>query len=179
VIALVRHPPVAGAGRCYGRTDLPLADPQSAVALAARLAPLGGIVWTSPATRCRAVAEALGAYRVDDRLQELDFGAWENRPWDEVPRAALDCWAADPWGFTPPGGETGSALVARVTAFCDALPDGTHVVITHGGPLKVLTLVLQGRPVDLLAAAPAPGSIQMLGASEPEETPSPSGRGSG
>jgi alpha-ribazole phosphatase len=162
VIALVRHPPVAGAGRCYGRTDLPLADPASAAALAARLAPLGGTVWTSPALRCRAVAEALGTHRVDDQLQELDFGAWENRPWDDVPRAALDAWAADPWGFSPPGGESGSALAARVTAFCDALARGTHVVITHGGPLKVLTALLQRRPIELLSAAPPPGSIQLV-----------------
>jgi alpha-ribazole phosphatase len=162
LIVLVRHPPVSGAGRCYGRTDLPLADPADAARLAARLLPLGGTIWTSPLRRCRDVATALGPHHVDPRLQELDFGVWENRLWDDVPRAALDAWAADPWGFSPPGGESGAALVARVTAFHAALPPSGHVVITHGGPLKVLAALLHGRPVDLLAPAPPLGSVDII-----------------
>jgi alpha-ribazole phosphatase len=74
-----------------------------------------------------------------------------------VPRTALDAWAADPWGFAPPGGESGGALVARVRAVFAALRPGT-VVVSHGGPLKVLAALIAGRPVDLLAAAPPMGS---------------------
>ncbi len=166
MIALVRHPAVDAGGRCYGRLDLPVADLAAAQALAARVAVLRGTVWTSPAARCRVVAGG----RVDARLAELDFGAWEGVPWDDVPRAALDAWAADPWGFAPPGGESGAALVARVTAFARALPPGDHVVVTHGGPLKVLTAVLAGQAVDLLAAPPAAGSITVA-------APPPAGRG--
>ena len=161
MIALVRHPAVAAGGRCYGRADLPI-DAEAAASLAARLAPLGGTVWTSPAQRCRLVAAALGAHRVDERLQELDFGAWEWLPWDAVPRAALDAWAADPLAFAPPGGESGAALVARVGAFHRALPPGDHVVISHGGPLKVLAALLIGRVPDLLAPAAAPGCVSLL-----------------
>ena len=159
MIALVRHPAVESGGRCYGRTDLPLADPASAAALAARLAAYGGTVWTSPARRCRVVAEAIGLHVVDDRLQELNFGEWEGVAWDDVPRPALDAWAAEPWGFAPPAGESGAELAARVTAFARALPPGDHVVITHGGPLKVLSAVLTGDAIDLLAPPPDPGSI--------------------
>ena len=165
---LVRHPPAAVApGVCYGRLDLPLADPGAAAALAGRLAGFGGTVWTSPARRCRMVAEALGPHTVDARLQELDFGGWEGQAWDAVPRALLDAWAADPMGFAPPGGESGAALVARAGAFAAALPAGDHVVITHGGPLKVLGAVLRGCPVDLLAPAPAPGSVTVVGSGVP------------
>ena len=161
MIALVRHPAVSAGGRCYGRTDLPIAD--GAVApLAALLTPLGGVVWTSPAQRCRRVAAALGEHRVDDRLQELDFGAWEGTPWDRVPRGALDAWAADPWSFAPPGGESGAALVGRVAAFHRALPPGDHVVISHGGPLKVLIALVLGRQPDLLAPVPPPGFVTLL-----------------
>ncbi len=166
MITLVRHPAVAAGGRCYGRTDLPLAVEGDAARLAARLAPVGGTVWTSPARRCRGVAAALGAHRVDPRLQELDFGAWEGLRWDDVPRAALDAWAADPWGFAPPGGESGAALVARVRAFRRALPPGDHVVISHGGPLKVLLALEGGGPVDLLAPAPALASVTPLSSPE-------------
>lgn len=162
MIALVRHPAVNAHGRCYGRLDLELANPAAAASLAARLAPLGGTVWTSPARRCRCVAEALGAHWVDDRLQELDFGEWEGLAWDDVPRASLDEWAANPWGFAPPNGETGAALVSRVSTFAAQCEEGDHIVITHGGPLKVLTAVLRNEAVCLLASAPPPGSIQIV-----------------
>ena len=162
MIALVRHPPVLAGGRCYGRTDLPLADFSDGEALAARLRPLGGAVWTSPAARCRVVAALIGPHRVDERLAELDFGAWEGLPWDDVPRDALDRWAADPVGFAPPGGESGAALIARMQGFRAGLPDGDHVVISHGGPLKVLAALLRGERVDLLAPAPAFGSVTLI-----------------
>ena len=158
-LALVRHPPVASGGRCYGRTEL-LPSPADTAALAERLRPMEGQVWTSPARRCRDVAAALGPHRVDDRLAELDFGAWEGQPWDGVPRPALDAWASDPWRFAPPGGESGQALAARVQGFYRALPPGRHVVITHGGPLKVLRALARGEPIDLLAPAPPPGSVE-------------------
>ena len=160
MILLVRHPPTDIApGTCYGRLDPGLADPAAAAALAAALRHVGGTVWTSPARRCRAVAELLAPCRVDERLLELHFGAWEGWRWDDVSRGALDRWAADPWEFAPPGGESGSALVARITDFRDAIRTGDHVVISHGGPLKVLGNLLRSEPVDLLGAAPALGSV--------------------
>ncbi len=106
---------------------------------------------------------------------ELDFGAWEGQRWDDVPRAALDAWAADVWGFAPPRGESGGALVARVRAFHAELPAGDHVVISHGGPLKVLAALVAGRSVDLLAPPPVTGSVTVF----PASSPSPSGRGEG
>ena len=159
MIALVRHPAVDAAGRCYGRTDVALADPHAAAGLAGRLARLGGAVWTSPSARCRDVAAWLGPHQVDPRLMELDFGAWEGQPWDAVPRPALDEWAADPWRFAPPGGESGAALVSRARAFHLDLPRGDHIVISHGGPLKVLCALVEGRPIDLLAPSVAFGSV--------------------
>lgn len=164
LIVLVRHPAADVApGVCYGRLDVAVTDLGAVAALAARLAAFSGTVWTSPAQRCRVVAGRLGPTMVDARLQELDFGTWEGLAWDDVPRQALDDWAADINGFAPPGGESGAALVARVSAFAAGLPAGDHIVITHGGPLKVLTAVLRGEPVDLLAPAPALGSITLIG----------------
>ena len=139
-----------------------MADLREATTLAARLAGTG-TVWTSPARRCRVVAEAIGPHRVDERLQELDFGAWEGLRWDAVPREALDAWAADTAGFAPPGGESGAALEARVRSFAAALPAGDHVVVTHGGPLKILIRVLRGQKVNLLAVPPALGSVTTIG----------------
>ena len=104
------------------------------------------------------MAEAIGQHAsvlvgFDLRLLELDFGAWEGSAWNLVPRDALDAWAADPLGFAAPGGESGAALVARVSAFAEDLrSDGRDcAVVSHGGPLKVLRALLEGRAVDLLS----------------------------
>jgi alpha-ribazole phosphatase len=126
-------------------------------------------VWTSPATRCLVVAEtvarALGTdLLVDPRLQELDFGAWEGVEWDSVPRASLDAWAADPIDFAPPGGESGKALLARMRAVHQAIVAARRdcIIVSHGGPLKLLAALIRREPPDLLAAAPLLASVQML-----------------
>ncbi len=165
-ILLVRHPaPDIEPGRCYGRLDIGLsANGQADLGrLAASLIASGIVrVWTSPARRCRRLADALpAAPTVDDRLQELDFGDWEGRAWDDVPRRALDDWAADPFGFAPPGGESGAALIRRVEAACHDLRDAGEdcIVISHGGPLKLMGAILRGGAPDLLAPAPPFGSV--------------------
>jgi alpha-ribazole phosphatase len=164
VIVLIRHPRAdIRDGICYGRTDLALADPADIAPIAAALRTFVDSIWTSPAQRCRVVAEAIGPARIDARLLELDFGEWEGRAWDDVPRSALDAWAADPWRFAPPGGESGAALVARVRCFATELAAGDHVIVSHGGPLKVLRQVLRDEPIDLLAPAPGLGSVTTIG----------------
>jgi alpha-ribazole phosphatase len=170
---LVRHlPPVIEPGICYGHLDIPM-RPGGASELARSVAGQmseGPVrVWTSPAIRCRPlarlIAESLSApLSADPRLLELDFGDWEGKPWDDVPRAELDRWAADPAAFRAPGGESGTQLIQRVRAFHQELcREGQDcVVVSHGGPLKVLISLLRGEPVDLLATPPAMGAITSL-----------------
>ena len=126
-------------------------------------------IWSSPAKRCLALARAISTgtnapKHRDDRLQELDFGSWEGQRWDDVPRDALDRWGADPLGFAPPNGESGAALVARLRSFQLHLIMERQdcVVVSHGGPLKVLVALLRGSPVDLLAQAPSFGWIDIV-----------------
>ncbi|MCB8879763.1 histidine phosphatase family protein [Acidisoma cellulosilytica] len=167
--SLVRHPAVSGgAGRCYGQLDLRLAAPKRDIPLlVSQLAPMrGAVIHTSPLHRCRLVAEALAAdwgdaAQIDDRLIEMNFGTWEGLSWDDVPRHALDAWAADLHGFTPPQGESGNQLIARVSAFWAEIKaeGGRHVIITHGGPLKVLTALAEGQPVDLSRPPPSKGAV--------------------
>lgn len=172
-VAFIRHTAVEqGAGRCYGRLDLPLAgtaEQEIAVLLESLRGFAGARLWTSPALRCLRLAEAIrplvdGDVTSDDRLAELHFGDWEGMPWDQVPRDALDSWAADPVGFSAPGGESGAALVARATSFYESMTavPGDHVVVSHGGPLRVLLALAGGRPVDLLAAPPPLGRVEIV-----------------
>lgn len=167
-IALVRHPrPQVAAGTCYGRLDVGLHPDADLRTPLAALAPFGDApVWCSPATRCRIIAEQLpGPLRLDERLREMNFGLWESRAWAEIPRDDLDRWAADPLGFAPPGGESGRDVLARLAALAaDLLGAGrtAAIVVTHGGPLRLLPSLLRGEPPDLLASAPAFGSVQVV-----------------
>lgn len=112
-LILLRHTIPQGAeGVCYGRTDLPLAPglDVEVTRLLAELPPVMRIV-SSPLTRCRQLAEAIGRARqhrveIDPGLIEMDFGAWENRPWAELPRAQIDQWAEDFQNAKPHGGES-------------------------------------------------------------------------
>ncbi len=159
-------------GVCYGRLDLALraeADDDVASVLARLAAFRPDSIRTSPSLRCRVLAAAIagacgGVVIEDERLLELDFGAWEGMAWDDVPRGALDAWAADLTGFAPPGGESGAALVARCRAAYAAVPrEGCHVVVSHGGPLRVLAALAAGVAVDLGVAAQAPGAVRVFG----------------
>jgi alpha-ribazole phosphatase len=172
-VVLIRHPaPLIEPGVCYGRLDIPL-QPAAAEDIAALVAhpELCGIgtVWCSPARRCREVADCIARAAetlpiIDERLRELDFGDWEGLPWSTLDRANLDRWAAAPLLFAPPNGESGAAIDSRVRAFhAEMMRDHRDcVVVSHGGPLKILAALLDGRSVDLLSAAPPLGSVQVF-----------------
>lgn len=166
-VLLVRHTaPALPAGTCYGRLDLALMPGTDLDRFAAALDWSGiGRVWTSPARRCHLLADAVARQAgkgaiVDPRLQELDFGSWEGRLWADVPRAAVDDWAAAPLTFAPPDGETGARFLARVRAFCSDLRRTGEdcVVVTHGGPLRIMPALLRDELPDLLAPAPPFGA---------------------
>jgi alpha-ribazole phosphatase len=94
-------------------------------------------------------------------LLELDFGAWEGQPWSVIEHDELDRWLVDPIAFAPPGGESGAALIARIRDFHAAL-DQDCVVVSHGGPLKVLHALLRNQTIDLLVPPPAIGSVTAI-----------------
>jgi len=143
---LIRHPlPAVAAGTCYGATDLSLAEPAATVAAALQpLLPTNVPFYSSPLQRCRLLAAALHpAPRLDDRLREIDFGDWEMQPWDALDRTLIDAWAADPFGFQPPGGEAVAALRQRVADFLAEL-DQEAVVVAHAGVMKCCAAELAG-----------------------------------
>ncbi len=162
-IILVRHTlPAIAAGVCYGRTDLSLAaSAPTDIANCLRRVPVATQVYSSPALRCRILAEALGArdaqaVQQDARLRELDFGAWEGRPWEQIAREELDRWAADLLHHPPGGGESVQALWQRVASFrtqLDAVAAGTVVIVGHSGSLRALRAQLLGQPPASMLAA--------------------------
>lgn len=144
-LILLRHTrPAVAEGLCYGRTDLPLDEAAFAARLPILTASLPRIdrIRTSPLSRCRRLAEAIGAVHdltpeVDPRLIEMDFGRWETRSWSTLPRAELDAWAGDFDNARPHGGETVAELARRVDAALREAPSpGTTLWVTHAGIVR-------------------------------------------
>lgn len=175
LIFLARHPrPRVGARICYGRTDVPLAEPPETGADALLLAigpdPIERIV-TSPQQRAALVARAVAArtgapLHTDDRLAEMDFAAWENRPWSGIPRAEVDAWAADPLRYRPGGGESVNDVLLRVRRAWTGIASSADntLVVTHAGPIRCLLHIAQGLPIlEAIQAGIAYGSVTRLG----------------
>jgi alpha-ribazole phosphatase len=167
-VLLVRHPQLQIApGVCYGRRlDIPLTAEGMETAIRMAADPIfAGMarIWSSPARRCREVADRVAATNavpltVDPRLHELDFGDWEGMTWEEITRAELDAWAAAPKTFRPPGGESAVELLDRVGSFhADIVEAGQDcAVVSHGGPLRILGALLRGQRVDFAGASQHP-----------------------
>ena len=167
-LILIRHPPTsAPRGTCYGRRDFPLAPAADAAVVAALAAlPTGRPVLSSPAPRCMGLARRLaardgGCAHAEPRIQELDFGTWEGRPWDRIARAESDPWAADPWRVAPPDGETFAALHRRVAEALAAAPDGA-ILVTHAGPIRAARMILLGESFEAVFARPVPYAEPLL-----------------
>jgi broad specificity phosphatase PhoE len=144
MLILVRHGQTAenARGLLLGRQDPPLSEvgQRQAEALA-RLVPPGARVISSPLRRARQTADAFGRPTVvDERWIELDYGAVDGSPPDELSEDTWRRWRADPAFVLPGGGESLNTVRARVHAACEDLAcDATErevVVVTHVSPIK-------------------------------------------
>ena len=146
-LILVRHTrPLVAENVCYGATDLELAPTfEDEAARVIETLPTADRLVTSPLSRCRRLAERIGAARrlvpvVDARLREMDFGAWEGVTWNAIPRAELDAWGADFLDARPHGGESVRMLYDRArSAVADYRKTGqSHIMVTHAGVIKAV-----------------------------------------
>ncbi len=130
-------------GRVQGQTESVLSErgvthARQQAALMAPILALNPPCIVSPLKRTRQTADiALGGrdYAIDDRLKEVDAGAWEGH-------LRTDIYKDLPDGITPdsphieffaaaPGGEGFDVFQARVRAFVDTLTEPT-VIVAHG-----------------------------------------------
>lgn len=161
-VVLIRHArPDVGAGICYGRLDMCLTTPAapSPHAMVAAL-PAPQRVLTSPLRRAadtaRLLLQSLPAHtlepEVESRLAEIDFGNWEGRAWDDIPRGELDALAQDLLHACPHGGETAAVAMARVSGWAASLApqsssDTCIWVVGHAGPMRMLAAHWLGLPL--------------------------------
>lgn len=150
-VYMVRHlAPVVATGLCYGRTNIGVDLGLQARALPALRAqlPVDAPVIASPLRRCASLAASLSnTVRHDARLMELDFGSWEMRHWDAIPRAEIDAWAADVALYRPGGGESVLDMAHRVAGFYDDLVREAApevVLVCHAGTIRLMAARQRG-----------------------------------
>jgi len=167
-----RHPQASGAaGRCIGQTDLAV-DARKAKRLAhriravARRERLPHAITVSSLRRAGDVGRWLARWgwqvQVDARLNELDFGAWDGRPWSDIAWSEVHAWQDDLLRHAPGGGESLAALAARVRSFLAEPTLGARLVVTHGGWLNAWLHVPAGATAVAAGAwppAPRHGSL--------------------
>ena len=139
--------------RYCGDLDVPLNANGMAAgrALAARY---GDLSWqaivSSPRSRAvetaRPLADRRGlSVRIDERLREISYGAWEGVLETEVERRFPEefrAWEADPAHVAPPGGETALAILERAQQAIDEIrerhPSGLVLVASHKATIRIL-----------------------------------------
>lgn len=143
-----------------GRADPPLTEVGDAQARAA-----GGradlrraaAVYTSPRRRAQHTAAAVlrgGAPTVDERLDDLDYGAWTGKTPSDVRATDADryqAWLERPGDVAFPGGEAVASVVQRaraaLQAYLAAHRDRTVVAVTHDVIIRLLLCSLLDAPL--------------------------------
>lgn len=160
---LVRHArPLVEPGLCYGSSDLPAdaADTERAANELAAVLPAGATLLMSGLQRAQQLARALHALRPelappvsDPRLNEMDFGRFELKPWGRIDRAEFDAWTDNFHSHRFGGRESVGELLTRVgQALHDQLPrhscaaapgsDSSDLVwFTHAGVIRAASLL--------------------------------------
>jgi broad specificity phosphatase PhoE len=167
--------------RFCGHSDIPLSSEGHAQAswLASRLQtqPIAKL-YSSDLLRTYQTAEIIGAQSPapiqiakSSSWREIAFGAWEGLTYAQIAAqfpSNLDFFT-DPNAAAPPGGESLTALAQRVqNAFIElarvsADSEGDLVLVSHGGPLRILLCIILGMPLELQWRLHlAPGSLSAI-----------------
>ena len=95
-------------------------------------------VWSSDLSRAVETARlAYGEPIQSEALRELDFGEIQGLSWEGISQEVrYQMIAFD--GFAAPGGESHSQMRERVMVFLDSLGEGSHLVFSHGGVIRML-----------------------------------------
>ncbi len=143
---LIRHTtPGIAKGICYGQSDIPLANTfdTEAKAVLKQLETLSfDAVYSSPLLRCKQLALKISPNVIEDpRLMELNFGNWELKKWDNIPRKESEPWMQDFVRVSTPNGESYINLQKRAISFYNEIKDQPYssiAIVTHAGFIRAL-----------------------------------------
>ncbi|MGC6452792.1 MAG: histidine phosphatase family protein [Candidatus Puniceispirillaceae bacterium] len=169
-IFFIRHAPVAKLAGHVPPADPPILDQTYALDALVETLPQGAIWHVSPLTRAHQTAALLtpglapAAMREDERLAEMEFGTWADRPvaevWDEIKDGPLHNWSFVTASRKPPDGESFDELVMRVGAWMEDLAadfaPAQHVVVTHAGVIRAMMCKVLAAPPDHCIGIPVP-----------------------
>lgn len=183
-LILIRHGETQWnvAGRLQGRKDTPLTanGVRQALAVGLRLAERIADAekslqfWVSPLGRARQTASILAdtwsipfdRFTEAPPLAERAYGAWEGLAHEEIERdhaAQYVAHSADPFDYSMPGGESRTALAARLEVWLETLDrNRTHVVVTHSGCLRALRGIYTAASRDEILAYREPQTASFL-----------------
>jgi alpha-ribazole phosphatase len=158
-VYLVRHTEtVCEKGICYGQSDVGIRKPYDVVfeSILNQL-PQDAILYSSPLQRCVILAKHILANTnidsivEDSRLMEMNFGDWELRNWDTIPREALDPWMENFVNVRVPNGESFVDLNDRVLDFLDNKLTGEIkkpvIIVAHAGVIRSFLCKINDLPL--------------------------------
>ncbi|MCW2957527.1 MAG: phosphoglycerate mutase family protein [Solirubrobacterales bacterium] len=164
----IRHAPAAGNldGRFMGRLDVKVDAEGLTTAAALEGTVPAEVVISSPLRRAAHTAVAIFPdhdIRLDERLAERHFGAWQGREKAEVradrPDAFTDAGTLD-LTVTPPDGESLAELCTRVHAvlqeLADGPPDAQVALVAHNAVLRSARILLGLLTVEQASVTPEP-----------------------
>ncbi len=158
ILDLVRHAGIGRDGFLDGRTDPTQLPRVPAELVQAYEALAWERVISSPRLRALHTASALAAPRglevvAQAEWEELDFGDWDGLALQDLPEEALAAFHADPHACPPPNGESWGHYERRITRGLDMLLDDdappATLVVTHGGPMRMVLSQVCGLPLSL------------------------------
>ena len=153
--------------RFCGHSDIPLSARGRVQArwLARRLQEEAiAVIYTSDLARARETAETIASQstqavpvKVSTAWREIDFGAWEGLTYAEIAEQFKDQlgFFTDPEQYSPPGGESLAHMLQRVMDELAAIARSDDrsikddvVIVSHGGPLRVLLCRILKMPLE-------------------------------
>ncbi len=148
----VRHTKtVSPEGVCYGYSDV-LPDPSFENEKKRIIKEIEEIsfaqTFSSPLTRCTMLATSISTdVIIDERLKEMDFGAWEGKTWEYIYQTSEGkAWFADYKNVPCPNGESFNDLQMRVKNFLKDLkkyPAHTDIlIVTHAGVIRAFLTII-------------------------------------
>jgi broad specificity phosphatase PhoE len=142
--------------RAQGQADIALNDAgrEQAESAALALADLDIVaVYASDLSRARDTAAPIARTHdlevvTDPDFREIDQGEWEGLQVDDIKKAWPEMWGAARHYSTRPGGESPAQVRERALAgikrIVKAHPEGTVVVVSHGGTIRWLSAEAMG-----------------------------------